>query len=74
MCLFKKATALLGAQVLAGIGTNGISLGKRELEAEARGEVIDSLVSHANQLFTTQVKPLIENALNSMSNKSNGYL
>jgi hypothetical protein len=59
-----QTTALLGAQVLAGIGTNGISLGKRELEAEARGQVIDTLVSHANNLFQTQVVPVLENALN----------
>jgi len=59
-----QSSALMAAQVLAGIGTNGVNLGKRELEGVARGEIIDSLVAHANGLFTTQVKPLIENALN----------
>ena len=54
--------ALSAAQILAGLGTNGVTLGKRE--AEARGPVIDSLVDHASGLFTNQVKPVIENALN----------
>ncbi|CAF3445216.1 unnamed protein product [Rotaria socialis] len=59
-----QTTALLGAQVLAGLGTNGVNIGKRELEAEPRGEIIDNLLNHASGLFTTQVKPVIESALN----------
>jgi len=60
--------ALMLAQVLAGIGTNGVDLGsfvgKRDLEAETRGEIIDNLLEHAQGLFSSQVKPAIENALN----------
>jgi hypothetical protein len=59
-----QSGALIAAQVLAGLGTNGVNLGKRDLKAEARGAVIDSLVSHATGLYNDQVKPLIENALN----------
>ncbi|CAF4406956.1 unnamed protein product, partial [Adineta steineri] len=44
-----STAALLGAQMLAGAGVNGVSLdslfGKRS--AEARGPVIDGLLSHA---------------------------
>jgi hypothetical protein len=63
--------ALMLAQVLAGIGTNGINLsnlggavGKRE--AEGRGAIIDSLVGHAAGLYSNQVKPAVENAVNGM--------
>ena len=61
------------AQVLAGVGVNGVDLsalgnlvGKRE--AEERGEVISALVQHAAGLYATQVKPVVENSLNGMSN------
>ena len=54
----------MAAQVLAGIGTNGIELGKRQLTDNERGEIIDNLLEHASGLFTNEVKPAIENALN----------
>ena len=57
----------MAAQVLAGIGTNGVDLGKRDLDANTRGEIIDNLVAHANHLIATQVKPAVENALNGMN-------
>ncbi|CAF0857681.1 unnamed protein product [Rotaria sordida] len=60
-----QSGALMAAQVLAGIGTNGIDLGKRQLNNDARGEIIDNLVGHATGLYTNQVKPVVENALNS---------
>jgi predicted Fe-Mo cluster-binding NifX family protein len=62
-----QTSALLAAQVLAGMGTNGIDLstiGKRDLTPEPRGPVIDALTGHASGLVGTQVKPAIENALN----------
>jgi Na+-transporting NADH:ubiquinone oxidoreductase subunit NqrD len=59
-----STAALMGAQALAGIGVNGINLGKRQLDNDARGEVIDNLVNHANGLYQNQVKPVVENALN----------
>ncbi|CAF3631167.1 unnamed protein product [Rotaria sordida] len=60
-----QSGALMAAQVLAGIGTNGIDLGKRQLNNDARGPIIDDLVGHATGLYTNQVKPVVENALNS---------
>ncbi|CAF3213114.1 unnamed protein product [Rotaria sp. Silwood2] len=60
-----QSGALMAAQVLAGVGTNGISLGKRELNNVARGQIMDSLVDHASGLFTNQIKPTLESALNS---------
>ena len=51
----------MAAQVLAGLGTNGVNLGKRE----ARG-VLSDLFAHASNLVQTQVKPIVENALSSM--------
>jgi hypothetical protein len=69
ICRVTLATSLLLAQVLAGIGTNGInlgnifgSIGKREVEA--RGPIIDNLFAHASDLVSTQVKPLVEGAIN----------
>jgi len=63
-----QGTALLAAQALAGIGVNGVNLGnligKREITDEARGPIIDDLLSHATGLIQTQVKPVIENGLN----------
>jgi len=59
-----QSGALMAAQVLAGIGTNGINLGKRQLNNDARGEILDGLVGHATGLYTNQVKPVVENALN----------
>ncbi|CAF1212284.1 unnamed protein product [Adineta ricciae] len=53
-----QSSALMAAQVLAGLGTNGVSLGKRE----ARG-VFSDLFAHASNLVQTQVKPIVENAL-----------
>ena len=61
------------AQVLAGVGVNGINLsnlgslfGKRD--AEERGEVLDALMQHAAGLYATQIKPTVENSLNGTSN------
>jgi hypothetical protein len=65
-----QSGALMAAQLLAGIGVNGINLnnlGKRELQAEPRGEIIDSLVEHASGLYVNQIKPIIENALNGVA-------
>ena len=59
--------SLLAAQVLAGLGTNGVSLGKRDLPVAARGELINNLVEHASGLYVNQVKPVVENALNGKS-------
>jgi hypothetical protein len=59
---FIQTGALSLAQTLANLGVNGVNLGKRS--AEARGPIIDDLVSHATGLFQTQVKPTLENALN----------
>jgi hypothetical protein len=65
-----QTTSLLAAQVLAGIGSNGVDLssifgvGKRELTAEARGPIFDNLFGHATGLVQTQVKPVLENAIN----------
>ncbi|UJR13536.1 hypothetical protein I4U23_000550 [Adineta vaga] len=53
-----QSGALMAAQVLAGLGTNGVNLGKRE----ARG-VLSDLTAHASNLIQTQVKPIVENAL-----------
>ncbi|CAF5013692.1 unnamed protein product [Rotaria sp. Silwood1] len=60
-----QSGALMAAQVLAGIGTTGVNLGKRELNDAARGELVDNLVNHASGLYQNQLKPVIENALNS---------
>ncbi|CAF1204381.1 unnamed protein product [Adineta steineri] len=61
-----STAALLGAQMLAGAGVNGVSLdslfGKRS--AEARGPVIDGLLSHATGLYHQEVKPMMETAIN----------
>jgi hypothetical protein len=53
----------MAAQVLAGLGTNGVNIGKRDLTAEARGPLFDNLFGHATGLYTNSVKPVIENAL-----------
>jgi hypothetical protein len=58
-----QAGALLGAQVLAGLGTNGVNLSNLVGKRETRG-VFDDLVAHANGLIQTQVIPIVENALN----------
>ena len=63
LILLCSGTALMAAQVLAGLGVNGVSLGKRE----ARGEIFNNLVDHASGLYATQVKPVVESALNSKS-------
>jgi hypothetical protein len=64
MILFVSSDgALTAAQLFANFGVNGVSLGKRDL-TEARGPIISNLVEHASGLFTTQVKPVLENALN----------
>ena len=65
--VFFEDGALMAAQVLAGIGTNGIDLGKRQLNDNQRGEIIDNLLEHASGLYTSQVKPAIENALNGIN-------
>jgi len=72
-----KTTALLGAQVLAGIGVNGIDLsaimGKRELDAEGRG-IFTDLLDHAGMLVKTQVKPTLEGLLNNAALNIAGVL
>ncbi|CAF1111287.1 unnamed protein product [Didymodactylos carnosus] len=62
-----QTSALLLAQLLAGIGTEGISLGKRELVPELRGPIIDSLTDHATGLFQNTLKPIIESALSNVA-------
>jgi hypothetical protein len=57
-------TALVAAGWFANFGTNGVNLGKRS--NEARGQILDNLVGHASGLYATQVKPVVENALNGM--------
>ena len=53
---FWLGISLLAAQVLAGLGTNGVSLGKRDLtEAELRGFFDD--------LWNNALRPPLENAL-----------
>ena len=64
----------MAAQVLAGLGTNGVSIGKRDLSSEGRGEVLNSLVEHASGLYVNQVKPVIENALNGNSMNKRWFL
>jgi len=63
-----SGTALLAAQALAGMGVNGINLssifGKREITDEARGPIINDLLSHATGLIQNEVKPVIEKGLN----------
>jgi hypothetical protein len=58
-----QSSALMAAQVLAGLGTNGVSIGKRDLTAEARGPMFDSLFGHVTGVYTNSVKPVIENGL-----------
>jgi hypothetical protein len=58
-----QSGALLGAQVLAGLGTTGVDLSSIFGKRDTRG-IFDDLVSHANGLIQTQVKPIVENALN----------
>jgi len=58
-----QSGALLGAQVLAGLGTTGVDLSSLFGKRDTRG-IFDDLVSHANGLIQTQVKPIVENALN----------
>jgi len=55
--------ALMGAQLLAGLGTSGISIGKRDLTAEQRG-IFDDMMNFGTNLVQTQVKPVIESLLN----------
>jgi len=62
-----QTSALLLAQLLAGVGTEGISLGKRELVPELRGPIINSLTDHATGLFQNSLKPIIENALSNVA-------
>jgi hypothetical protein len=53
----------LAAQVLAGLGMNGVSLGKRDLtEAEMRG-FTDSLNQALNDIFTNVIQKPVEDAL-----------
>jgi hypothetical protein len=59
---FVQNGALAAAQLFANLGTNGVNIGKRA--DQARGAIIDNLVGHATGLFHTEVKPLLENALN----------
>ena len=48
--------ALMAAQLLAGIGVNGVSLGKRDLsEEELRG--------FFDELWNNAIRPPVENAL-----------
>jgi hypothetical protein len=59
--------ALMLAQVLAGLGTNGVDLssifGKRDLtEAEMRG-FADALTQALNDVFTNVIQQPLENAL-----------
>ena len=57
--------ALLAAQVLAGIGSNGINLGigKRDLtEAEMRG-FLDSLNQAINDVYANIIQKPLEDAL-----------
>jgi len=56
--------ALMGAQLLAGLGVNGVSLGKRDLTADARGSFFDGLLGHVTGVYNDQVKPILEGALN----------
>jgi hypothetical protein len=58
-----QSGALLGAQVLAGLGTNGVNLSTLFGKRDTRG-IFDDLVAHANGLIQTQVIPIVENALN----------
>jgi len=65
-----QSGALMAAQLLAGIGTNGINLnnlvsgmGKRDLEAESRG-IFDNISNMVNEAYQNQVKPVVEGALN----------
>jgi hypothetical protein len=57
-----QSGALLGAQVLAGLGTNGVNLSSLFGKRDTRG-IFDDLVAHANGLLQTQVIPIVENAL-----------
>jgi hypothetical protein len=62
-----SGAALLAAQGLAGLGTNGVNLGslfgKRDVTADARGAIFDNLFGHATGIYTNQIKPIIDNAL-----------
>jgi hypothetical protein len=58
----------LGAQVLAGLGTNGVNLSSLFGKRDTRG-IFDDLVAHANGLLQTQVIPIVENALSSTNIK-----
>ena len=62
---FSLGVSLLAAQVLAGLGTNGVNLGKRDLtEAEMRG-FLDSLTDAFSSVFTNVLQQPLENALSS---------
>jgi hypothetical protein len=63
-----QSGALLGAQVLAGLGTNGVNLSSLFGKRDTRG-IFDDLVAHANGLLQTQVIPIVENALSSTNIK-----
>jgi len=53
----------LGAQVLAGVATNGVNLGKRDLtEAEMRG-FLDDLTAALNSVFSNVIQKPLEDAL-----------
>jgi len=57
--------ALMLAQVLAGVGTNGVNLsgiGKREVEVDGRG-IFDNILGQASGIYSNQIKPILENAL-----------
>ena len=55
----------MAAQVLAGLGTNGVNLGKRDLtEAEMRG-FLDTLTDAFSSVFTNVLQQPLENALSS---------
>jgi hypothetical protein len=55
--------SLMAAQLLAGIASNGVNLGKRDLsEAEMRG-ITDTLTQAFNSIYTNVIQKPLENAL-----------
>ena len=66
-CDLRLDVALLAAQVLAGIGSNGLnlSIGKRDLTEEEMRGFLDSLGQAVNDVYANVLQKPIENALSS---------
>jgi hypothetical protein len=59
----RSGVSLLAAQVLAGIGTNGINLGKRDLDDAELRTIADAFTQAVNNIFSNVIQKPLEGAL-----------